>query len=200
MAPPSPASAAPAPLPRAEQRRRLILAAVLRVIAEGGVDAVTHRRVAAAAGSSLGSTTYHFDTRDALILEAFRFHIARQNEQMSMLEASTEVRDEAAFLEALVEWTERELADEAPLRAEYELILYAARDEHLAREYWAWQQSLESLVAERLERLGRRHALETARIVTGLIRAYELERLAHRPLDADDLRRRLRHVLQGGPA
>ncbi len=187
-----------ASLPRAEQRRRQILAAVLRVIAEGGVDAVTHRRVAAAAGVSLGSTTYYFDTRDALILEAFRFHIASQTERMSALEAGVEVRDRASFLEAMVAWTERELADEVSLRAEYELILYAARDERLAREFWTWQRSLESLAAERLERLGVPRAVETARVVTALVRAYELERIAHRPLDADDLRRRLQHVLQGG--
>ncbi len=195
--PQSSLAVAPSSLPRAEQRRRQILAAVLRVIAEGGIDAVTHRRVAAAAGVSLGSTTYYFETRETLILEAFRHHIAAQGEQMQALEASLRVQDTDSFIEAMVAWTERELAEPLSLRAEYELILYAARDERLAREFWAWQRGLEALAADRLERLGLARAVETARVLAGLLRAYELERLGHRPVDSDDLRSRLRHVLGG---
>ncbi len=184
-------------LPKAEKRRREILAAALRVIAEGGVDAVTHRRVAAAAAVSLGSTTYYFATRDALIVEAFRFHIATQSEEISVLEAGIETPDLNSYIEAMVAWTDAELADETNLRAEYELILYAARDEELARAFWTWQRNLELLAADRLERLGLPDAFEAARLVMGLIRSYELERLARRPVNSDDLLRRLSHALRG---
>jgi DNA-binding transcriptional regulator YbjK len=185
-------------LPRAELRRREILSAVLRVVAAGGVDAVTHRRVAAEAGVSLGSTTYHFDTRDDLILEAFRFLIANQVERIAEWGSEFAAIDRDGLVEALLEWSRRELSDRDRLLAEYELILHASRDERLAREYWAWRRSLESLTAEVLERLGIRHAMDTARLLVGVIRLHELEGIAHRPTGPDDLRRRLRLILTRG--
>ena len=62
-------------LPRSEQRRRAIMRATLRVVAEGGLDRVTHRRVAAAAGVPLGSTTYYFASRDDLIRQSFQLYL-----------------------------------------------------------------------------------------------------------------------------
>ena len=64
-----------ADLPKGERRRRSLLEATLRVIARGGVEAVTHRRVAAEAGVSHGTTTYHFASREDIILQAFRYYI-----------------------------------------------------------------------------------------------------------------------------
>lgn len=49
--------------------------ATLDVIAEEGLDAVRHRRVADLAGVSPGSTTYHFASRDDLIDEAFAYYL-----------------------------------------------------------------------------------------------------------------------------
>ena len=74
-------------LPQAERRRRAILAAAVRVIGEGGPDRVTHRRVAAAAGVPLGSTTYYFSSRDAIIREAFRHYMSEAGTWMSSLAA-----------------------------------------------------------------------------------------------------------------
>jgi DNA-binding transcriptional regulator YbjK len=187
----------PVSLPQAELRRRQILAAVLRVIGTGGVDAVTHRRVAAEAKVPLGSTTYHFDSRDALILEAFRSLIATQNEELLSLGLDVEDPDLDDFIDVTVAHTEKAIADEVGRRAEYELILYGASDVRLAREYWAWQRNVESLVAEWLERVRHPRPMEMAGVVMSLIRAYELERLGHRPLSADAFRRRLRSVLVG---
>lgn len=48
---------------------RIALAA-LEVVAEKGVEGLTHRAVAAAAGIPLGSTTYHFRTLDDLLAAA----------------------------------------------------------------------------------------------------------------------------------
>jgi DNA-binding transcriptional regulator YbjK len=58
--------------PRAEASKRVrdaIVAATVRIVAREGVAAVTHRRVAAEAGVSLSSTTWHFASK-AEILEA----------------------------------------------------------------------------------------------------------------------------------
>jgi TetR/AcrR family transcriptional regulator, regulator of biofilm formation and stress response len=56
--------------PRNSARRLLLLQTTLRLIAEQGIDAVTHRAVAEAAGVSLGSTTYWFASRQEMLREA----------------------------------------------------------------------------------------------------------------------------------
>ncbi len=54
---------------RAEQvdRREQLLLEALRLVADGGLQAVTHRAVERAAGVPHGSVTYHFGTRDDLV-------------------------------------------------------------------------------------------------------------------------------------
>lgn len=59
-----------------ENRRTVTLDATLRLLAERGVDSVSHRRLAAAAGVPLGSTTYYFDSGEQLQREAFLRYIA----------------------------------------------------------------------------------------------------------------------------
>jgi DNA-binding transcriptional regulator YbjK len=53
-------------------RKQRILDATLTVIAEHGVHRTTHRRVAAEAGVPLGSLTYHFDSLDTILEQAFQ--------------------------------------------------------------------------------------------------------------------------------
>lgn len=50
--------------------RDVLLDATLRLIGDRGLHAITLREVAGAAGLSLGSTTYHFADRDALLIAA----------------------------------------------------------------------------------------------------------------------------------
>lgn len=52
------------------ERPRIIALAALEVVAEKGVEGLTHRAAAAAAGVPLGSTTYHFGTLDDLLAAA----------------------------------------------------------------------------------------------------------------------------------
>jgi len=73
----TPEAAASRARPDPGQRRTAILDATLRLIAKGGIDSVTHRRVAAEAGVSLSSTTYYFATREDIIHEAFRHKLSQ---------------------------------------------------------------------------------------------------------------------------
>jgi DNA-binding transcriptional regulator YbjK len=62
---------------RAVQNRTLvtrgkIIDGALQVLAEAGVEGLTHRAVAQAAGVSLAATTYHFETKSHIIEEASR--------------------------------------------------------------------------------------------------------------------------------
>ncbi|SOD58376.1 transcriptional regulator, TetR family [Streptomyces zhaozhouensis] len=52
------------------ERRERIVAAAARVLERRGINGLTHRAVAAEADVPLGSTTYHFDGGEALLLAA----------------------------------------------------------------------------------------------------------------------------------
>ena len=178
-------------------RRTEILDAALQLIAEDGVDSVTHRRVAAAAGVPLGSTTYYFDSRDHLLRDAFRRYIERISETLFELSARVRQRPSLGRLvDFIIELTEREFLDEALLIAEFELTLFAARDPDLARELHAWQDTMVADLAEALERLGAPRPFDTARTVAQVVRGHEQEQLTRHEADSSDLRRRLRALLE----
>ncbi len=175
------------------QRRGEILEAALRLIVESGVDAVTHRRVAAAAGVPLGSTTYYFDSREHLLREAFRHYIQIVSQTISELSARTKRRPSVRrMVDFLIELTEREFLDEALLIAEFELTLFAARDPELALELHAWQDAMAADLAEALEFLGAPRPFDAARSVIQMVRGYEQEQLTRHEARSNDLRRRLR--------
>jgi TetR/AcrR family transcriptional regulator, regulator of biofilm formation and stress response len=122
-----------------EDRRATILEAALRLIATDGVDAITHRRVAAAAGVPLGSTTYYFESREHLLREAFRRYLAQLQAQFAHTgKAFHDAPTVEGLVDHLVETTRRGFEDEALMLAEYELTLFAARDAEVAEALHAW--------------------------------------------------------------
>lgn len=191
------AGAQPGVAPVAESRRRAILDATLRVVAAGGIDAVTHRRVAAEAGVPLGSTTYYFRSRDEMLLEAFRQYIADTNAMIASLSEEFPQSGLASFLDLLVAFTQREFQDPALVLAEYELNLFAARNPALAEEIRAWQRTMVSLVAERLEELGAERPIDAGRTLVAALRGFELDRLTHAEQSFEEFRRRLEVLLRG---
>lgn len=76
--------------PKGLAKRDAIAAAAARVLAADGLEAVTHRAVAAAAGVPLGSTTYHFagldDLRQAAADRLAEADIARMTEAIGRLD------------------------------------------------------------------------------------------------------------------
>jgi DNA-binding transcriptional regulator YbjK len=182
-------------LPAAEKRRREILEAALRVIGAGGPDAITHRRVAAEAGVPLGSLTYYFESRKDLVREAFRHYLAEATNALLAIEQDFPATTPERMVELLIEITRREFSEPALVRAEYELILYAARDPDLAREFTAWERGLEVRLGEWFEKLGAGRPLDAARTIIDLVRGFELERFTHVSASEEDLRRRLGLVI-----
>jgi len=65
--------------PNDPQRRERIIDATIETIAEHGIQAVTHRKIASCADVPLGSMTYYFSGIDDLLDEAF----TRFTQQMS---------------------------------------------------------------------------------------------------------------------
>ena len=179
--------------------RESILAATLQVVAEEGVDAVTHRRVAERAGVSLGSTTHHFSGREELLREAFRSYLLRADEAIAALAGAAEARAGRAIEHArdvLVSLVEREFADASLVRAEYELLLFASKDRELAVVAAAWEAHAVGALAAVLERAGARRPTESARTLVNFVRGFELERLVKPKLGIADFERRLTPLLR----
>src|SRR3954468_15471837 len=102
---------------RAESSRRIrdaIVAATVRIVAREGVAAVSHRRVAAEADVALSSTTWHFETKSA-ILEAALHRCARR-EVGRISEIADHLNDpgfeQAAWAEELGDWLIEQLTSE----------------------------------------------------------------------------------------
>ncbi|WP_018146966.1 TetR/AcrR family transcriptional regulator [Henriciella marina] len=134
--------------------RDKILQATLDLIPDWGADRITHRLVSSEAGVSPGTITYHFDTIDALLSDAFRLYM---HDYRTGLEGALEarplrsVRDVAQFLIMLIA-TSPERSDLA--RIEYAMVAYAQRDEMLQQEVADWAVLLPAHLAAALVRLG----------------------------------------------
>ena len=88
---------------RKPNMREAILAAAEELFATNGFNAVSVRDIAQAAGANPGSVTYHFKTKDGLLLEIYRRHCGPMNLRRSeLLAAARRVRDLQDRLEAIV--------------------------------------------------------------------------------------------------
>src|SRR5579863_5047425 len=89
--------------PRKANMREAILCAAEELFSIKGFDAVSVRDIAQAAGANPGSVTYHFKTKDGLLLEIHNRHCGPMNRRRSeLLAAATRVRDSRDRLEAIV--------------------------------------------------------------------------------------------------
>ncbi len=182
------------PSAAAELRRAQILDATLSVVGQGGVDAVRHRRVAAAAGLPLGSITYYFRSRDALLLAAFQHFLEQNTAFIDGVWSGFDGTCSEDVVQFIAEMVRQEFQEPSRVRAEYELILYAARNEALAAALRKWERDTTARVAEVLERLGAHRPFSAARTLMEMVRGFELLRLVNAHPD-DELEERLRDVL-----
>lgn len=88
---------------RKPNMREAVLVAAEELFSTNGFNAVTVRDIANAAGANPGSVTYHFKTKDALLLEIYRRHCGPMNHRrFELLAAARRVRDLQDRLEAIV--------------------------------------------------------------------------------------------------
>jgi AcrR family transcriptional regulator len=88
---------------RKPNMREAILCAAEELFSTNGFNAVSVRDIAQAAGANPGSITYHFKTKDGLLLEIYRRHCGPMNRRRSeLLAAARRVRDLQDRLEAIV--------------------------------------------------------------------------------------------------
>lgn len=112
--------------------RDRILAAALHIVGTEGVPALTNRRIAAEAGVSLGSVTYHFATQPDLLRAALVGFVAEETVRLRDIAESyrangLSVEDAAAITEQVA----RDLAFSAERIAPFELYIQAGRDPEL---------------------------------------------------------------------
>lgn len=154
--------------------------AALEIISENGVDKVTHRAVAALANVSPGTTTYHFDSRETLVREAFGLYISDYEKALVETLTQRPVRAREDIVGFLASMTSLH-PDNASLAAiEYEMILFAGRDADMQMRVAAWSRTLESWLSDPLEQLGARRPLEAARILVAACRGSEFEVMSRR--------------------
>lgn len=186
----------PTPRPRGAARREALLEAVLKIVAETGPDAVTHRRVAEVAELPLASTTYWFDSKEHLLTAALE--LAAERDTARLLEhAATAQREGTDPLEAAVTAIvnpvdERPQSERASLVSTYGLLLEAARRPALQEVSRRWTEVYLLTLGRLLEAAGSGTPREDAELLLGAADGMVIAQLATGA--EEDLRPRLRRL------
>jgi DNA-binding transcriptional regulator YbjK len=158
--------------------RERIMRTTLELIGEEGIGAVTNRRVATAAGISLGSLTYHFESQGDLVRESLLLFVGEEVKRLGGIAA--EIRSGSPSVEQVafeIERVVRETTNRLQGLAEIELHLRAARDPELQEASRRCFEAYENLAAAGLEMLQVPDADEHARQVVALLYGLALRRL-----------------------
>jgi DNA-binding transcriptional regulator YbjK len=184
------------PRPRGAARREALLDAVLDVVAEVGVDAVTHRRVADHAGLPLASTTYWFDSKEHLLTAALERAAERDSERLRAFidDAPSPSADPLATVVSAILGPIEESTQSCRgwLLATYALMLEAARRPALREITRRWTDAYLEALAPLLAAAGSTHPRSDAGLVLAAADGLLIEQLASG--DASDLAPRLRRL------
>lgn len=163
----------------AGSRRDQIVEATLRVIGARGADAVTHRAVAAEAGVSLALTTYHFDSKQALVAEALELVIERSIETVRRHAEVGGPIDAGELADRLAALTVAQMEDTgAPLVAQYELMLEAGRDDGLRPLAERWSEAYDGALVALVRAAGLEDPTLSAGILSAVIEGALLDHIA----------------------
>jgi DNA-binding transcriptional regulator YbjK len=155
-------------------RRTEILDGALRVLAEQGMRALTHRAVDAAAALPAGSTSYYFRSRAALVAGCVERMLQLDLEQDMPAAEAAAVGGADALVDALTAIGVRMATSERHRTlARYELSLAGTRDASLRAELVRGGDVIRRNGAELLARAGAAHpavaADELAALLDGLV-------------------------------
>jgi DNA-binding transcriptional regulator YbjK len=182
--------------PRGAARREALLDAVLRIVAEAGVDAVTHRRVAEVAELPLASTTYWFESMDHLLTAALERAADRDIERLREFlgEAPERAPDPLGLaVDAVLDPTEHATqTSRGWLLATYALLLEAARRPALREVTKRWTDAYLEALPPLLAAAGSRHPRADAQILLAAADGLLVDQLASG--DSSDLGPRLHRL------
>jgi DNA-binding transcriptional regulator YbjK len=136
--------------PRDPERRLRIVEAALDVIAETGIEGLTHRAVAERADVPLGALTYYFVDKDDLVASAVELASQRNiASNMQLLLALIEKFDLPRTLAELVDELTRNRRPQ--LLLDYHLYLAAIRRPALRGKGAEWADALNQFIYDRAD-------------------------------------------------
>ena len=168
---------------------------MLRIVAEVGPDAVTHRRVAEVAQLPLASTTYWFESKEHLLTAALELAAERDTARLLEYAAEMEASDVDhldAVVGAITECDDGSQANRGSLIATFALLLEAARRPALQQIAQRWTEAYMLTLSRLLERAGSSDPHADAELLLGATDGLLLEQLASGTIE--DLGPRLRRL------
>ncbi|MFG2752430.1 TetR/AcrR family transcriptional regulator [Streptomyces xanthophaeus] len=166
-------------MPHASDTRQRIIDAVLRIIGQDGIAAVTNRRIAKEAGVSLGSVTYHFATQHELLRESLLHFVAEETLHFTTLaEDCADDRFDLGEAAAVVAQVAGGTAFDSRHIAPFELYVQAGRDERLRTAATECFAAYDLLATRVLTRLGVPDPERLAGVAVALVFGQQLRRLA----------------------
>ena len=158
--------------------RKRIMRTTLDLIGQEGLAAVTNRRVATAAGTSLGTLTYHFASQQELLRDSLLLFVGEEVARLEgiaagLRERGREIEEVAIEVERIV----REAGDRMQGLVEIELHVCAARDPVLRDASRRCFEAYEDLARASLEVLGVPDPALQTRTVVALLYGLALRRL-----------------------
>jgi DNA-binding transcriptional regulator YbjK len=186
---------------KAPETRECILRTALAMIGREGIGAVSNRRLAAQAGVSLGSLTYHFPSQASLLRESLLLYVGEEVARMEAITADMQARcpsrqEVAAEVQRIAE----ESVDRPERLAELELHLFAARDPALQEASRRCFAAYEALAAAALQALGVPEAARHARTVVAVLTGMGVQRLGTGSHDAKGTAAALLTIVRGALA
>ncbi len=158
--------------------RDRILRAVLDLIAEHGIGGLSHRQIAAQAGVSLGTLSYHFPDRVGLLRESLRLFAS---DEVARIEAVGHgLRSGEHGLEDLGGLVVRAMAGAADVThvvAQFELYLHVTRDADLRDAVIECQRAYDTLAEEALRLIGVHDPAGIAPLVVSMVDGLALRRV-----------------------
>lgn len=176
------------------ERRQRIIDAAIRVVGRSGIAGLSHRTVAAEADVPLGSTTYHFESLDELLVAALRQ--ANEGFASAVRESGALARPDCDIADELARITGRWLAaaDRTGVELEYELYLAALRRPALRPVAAEWCVGVMMILADRVDAV-------SARALVALLDGICLQvLLTGGEYDVDYTREMLGRILAGSSA
>jgi DNA-binding transcriptional regulator YbjK len=177
-----------------ERVRDAIVGATVGIVARDGIAAVTHRRVAQAAGVSLSSTTWHFATKADILVAALRWTAQREIARIGAIadRLAGEAFDAAAWAGELADW----LVDQVTTERHEAIALYRLQMELLGRPeaqavHREWGDGLQAL-GDRV--LGRADPIDT-RLIAAALDGLRLSVISATDADTEWLRPAVRRQL-----
>ena len=166
---------------RGEERHQALVDATLQIIEDEGLEGVTHRRVADAAGVPLAATTYYFSSKEDLMQAAMEAHIAREAEALQRIADDVTATGSMSVqqgVEALIEWQVTMLRDHRSAQfAEYELYLRVARTAPRPDDLPVWPQAFRNVAVQALGALGARDPERAGPTLVALVHGLVLHSL-----------------------